>query len=91
MGKNIDENSNKICYEKIKSLLDTVSKYSENSLIDNYAREVETNEAVGIYELSDKDDIWKDTAKRGMSVVKAYINGADEVKKLFENEKDINV
>lgn len=72
---------------KDKSLLDTVSKYSENSLIDNYAREVETNEAVGIYELSDKDDIWKDTAKRGMSVVKAYINGADEVKNYLKMKR----
>ncbi len=65
---------------------DTYSKelydYMEMEMVEYHARKVENIEASGIYDDTDVD-IWEDTARRGINVVKAYLEGIKDTKEIF--------
>lgn len=99
MGMDRSESSNINSYNIIKRSLNDVYSYDETDLIDNFTRKTQNIESVGIYEIEEDEDIWKDTSKRGINIIDSFLKGADEVIELFKKglenislyEKDINV
>ena len=51
-------------------------------MVEYHARKVENIESSGIYDDTDVD-IWEDTARRGINVVKAYLEGIKDTKEIF--------
>lgn len=79
-----EDSSKKLSLSKqIEALDKEMESYKEMEFVQYHAKLVENRETAGIYNI-ECDDIWQDTIKRGKNVVKAYIEGADVIKDLFE-------
>lgn len=79
-----EDSSKKLSLSKqIEALDNEMEGYKEMEFVRYHAKLVENRETAGIYNI-ECDDIWQDTIKRGKNVVKAYIEGADVIKDLFE-------
>ena len=79
-----EDSSKKLSLSKqIEALDNEMESYKEMEFVRYHAKLVENRETAGIYNI-ECDDIWQDTIKRGKNVVKAYIEGADVIKDLFE-------